>query len=139
MDIKYEYQFDMNDIDEIVRIYHGNHWNGHNQEEVITLFNTATHVVIAKREGQVIGFARAMSDGVFNAAIYDVVVDTAYQSKGVGNKIVQEMVNYLGELSYIHLIATTGNESFYEAIGFQKLKTGMAIYNNAKLKDEYTV
>lgn len=51
MDIKYEYQFDMNDIDEIVRIYHGNHWNGHNQEEVITLFNTATHVVIAKKRG----------------------------------------------------------------------------------------
>lgn len=119
MDIKYEYQFDMNDIDEIVRIYHGNHWNGHNQEEVITLFNTATHVVIAKREGQVIGFARAMSDGVFNAAIYDVVVDTAYQSKGVGNKIVQEMVNYLGNFLVFILSQQLGMNHFTKRLDFE--------------------
>ncbi|PHK48555.1 GNAT family N-acetyltransferase [Staphylococcus edaphicus] len=139
MDIKYEYQFDINDVDELIHIYHGNQWLGHNQEEVITLFNTATHVIIAKSEGKVIGFARAMSDGVFNAAIYDVMVDVAYQSRGIGYKIVHEMLAYLGELSCIHLIATTGNESFYEQLGFRKLKTGMAVYTDVKLKDEYTV
>lgn len=139
MDIKYEHQFDINDIDELIRIYHKNRWYGHHQEEVITLFNTATHVIIAKSEGKVIGFARAMSDGVFNATIYDVLVDVAYQSKGIGYQIVNEMVAYLGSLSCIQLIANTGTEPFYEQLGFRKLKTGMAIYTSSKLKDEYTV
>ncbi|NWK84284.1 GNAT family N-acetyltransferase [Staphylococcus sp. GSSP0090] len=139
MDIKYEHQFDINDVDELVRIYHKNRWYGHHQEEVITLFNTATHVVIAKSEGKVIGFARAMSDGVFNATIYDVLVDVAYQSKGIGYRIVNEMVAYLGSLSCIQLIANTETEPFYEQLGFRKLKTGMAIYMSSKLKDEYTV
>lgn len=139
MDIDYEYELDIKDVDELIQIYHDNDWTGHDQEKVITIFNTATHVIIAKYQGKVIGFARGMSDGVFNAAIYDVMVDVAYQNQGIGQEIIRNILVYLGGLSCVHLVATTGYEGFYRQLGFKNLKTGMAVYTNEKLKDEYTV
>ncbi|MCE7785588.1 GNAT family N-acetyltransferase [Staphylococcus xylosus] len=139
VDIDYEYELDIKDVDELIQIYHDNDWAGHDQEKVITIFNTATHVIIAKYQGKVIGFARAMSDGVFNAAIYDVMVDVAHQNQGIGQEIIRNILVYLGELSCVHLVATTGYEGFYRQLGFKNLKTGMAVYTNEKLKDEYTV
>nr|WP_213017848.1 GNAT family N-acetyltransferase [Staphylococcus xylosus] len=139
VNIDYEYELDIKDVDELIQIYHDNDWAGHDQEKVITIFNTATHVIIAKYQGKVIGFARAMSDGVFNAAIYDVMVDVAHQNQGIGQEIIRNILVYLGELSCVHLVATTGYEGFYRQLGFKNLKTGMAVYTNEKLKDEYTV
>ena len=138
VNINYEYGLDIKDVDELIQTYHDNGWTGHDQEKVITIFNIATHVIIAKYQGKVVGFARAMSDGVFNAAIYDVMVNIAHQKQGIGQEIIRKMLTYLGELYCVHLIATTGYESFYRQLGFKKLKTGMAIYTNEKLKDEYT-
>ncbi|RIN28114.1 GNAT family N-acetyltransferase [Staphylococcus succinus] len=139
MDIVYEYKFNINDVDEMMHVYHSNGWEGHTQEDIITIFNMSTHVIIAKQDGNVVGFARALSDDVFNAAIYDVVVDVKYQSQGIGKNIMELMIKRLGELSCIHLISMYSSEKFYESLGFRKLKTGMVMYSNKKLKTEYTV
>ncbi|WP_436860904.1 GNAT family N-acetyltransferase [Staphylococcus caeli] len=139
MDIVFDKRFNERDIEDMLQIYHNNNWLKHDRDKVVTIFSKATHVVIARNNGKVIGFVRAMSDDVFNAAIYDVVVDVPFQGKGIGKKLVSEMLEYLGDISCVHLISTTGNEPFYEQLGFKKLKTGMARYKNTKLKDEYTV
>ncbi len=78
-----------------------------------------------------------MSDGVFNAAIYDVVVHQPYQGTGIARLLLEDMIAQLREVSCIQLIATTGNEPFYAKMGFRKLKTGMAIYKNQQLAQEY--
>jgi len=139
MDIVFDKRFYERDIEDMLKIYHNNGWKKHNQDKIAAIFSKATHIVMVRNNGKVIAFARAMSDGAFNAAIYDVVVDVAYQGKGIGKKLVSEMLEYLGDLSCVHLISTTGNDPFYEQLGFKRLKTGMARYKNTKLKDEYTV
>ena len=45
------------------------------------IFLNSSHVVIVKNYDEVIALARALTDGVFNAAIYDVVVKKTYQQK----------------------------------------------------------
>ncbi|WP_158694742.1 GNAT family N-acetyltransferase, partial [Staphylococcus chromogenes] len=77
------------------------------------------------------------SDGVFNAAIYDIVVRPSYQNQGIGQRLVHQLVEVLGPLSCIHLISTLGNETFYTHCGFKKLTTGMAIYQNPELASQY--
>lgn len=86
---------------------------------------------------EIIGFARALSDGVFNATIYDVVVHKEYQNKGVARIALEELLQQLEYISCVQLIATTGNDTFYKKFGFKKLKTGMAIYQNEELAKEY--
>jgi ribosomal protein S18 acetylase RimI-like enzyme len=118
-------------------IYHSVGWTNHNEEKIKKVFQSSNVVVIAYDEDNIAGFGRALSDGVFNAAIYDVVVDEHYQNKGIGQKIIENLLAQLKDISCVHLVSTSGNEEFYKKAGFRKMKTGMARYLNPSLAEEY--
>lgn len=118
-------------------IYHSVGWKKHNEEKIKKIFTLSNIVTIAYDKDKIVGFGRAMSDGVFNAAIYDVVIEDTYQYKGIGQQIIGDLLAQLKDISCVHLVATTGNEEFYRKIGFSKMKTGMARYLNPALTEEY--
>lgn len=118
-------------------IYHSVGWENHNEEKIKKVFQSSNVVAIAYDEDNIAGFGRALSDGVFNAAIYDVVVDEHYQNKGIGQKIIENLLAQLKDISCVHLVSTSGNEEFYKKAGFRKMKTGMARYLNPSLAEEY--
>ena len=74
-----------------------------------------------------VGFGRAISDGAYQAAVYDCAVAKAYQGRGLGKLIVQTMISKLSGFNIL-LYATPGKEGFYEKQGFRKMKTGMACF-----------
>lgn len=78
---------------------------------------------------ELVGFGRAISDGAYQAAIYDCAVVEEYQGYGLGKKIVQTMLTKLSGCNII-LYASPGKEGFYEKQGFRKMKTGMAYFIN---------
>ena len=127
---------DMN-LKQMLDVYQSVGWMKHDEEIIRTVFEASTHKVFAVKEGLVIGFARALSDGIFNAAIYDVVVHKDHQGEGIARLLLEKLLDDLKDVSCIHLISTTGNMAFYERCGFQKLKTGMAIYRNVQLAADY--
>ncbi|WP_259342368.1 GNAT family N-acetyltransferase [Mammaliicoccus sciuri] len=134
----FEREFKSENIDSIKEVYESVGWLGHDKEKIENIFHNSSHVVIVKNYDEVIAIARALSDGVFNAAIYDVVVKKTYQQKGISRKMIEILLEDLKQISCIHLISTTGNEELYRKLGFKKLKTGMAIYKSIKLDSEYT-
>ncbi|WP_436895436.1 GNAT family N-acetyltransferase [Mammaliicoccus sciuri] len=134
----FEREFKSENIDSIKEVYESVGWLGHDNEKIENIFHNSSHVVIVKNYDEVIAIARALSDGVFNAAIYDVVVKKTYQQKGISRKMIEILLEDLKQISCIHLISTTGNEKLYRKLGFKKLKTGMAIYKSIKLDSEYT-
>lgn len=134
----FEREFKSENIDSIKEVYESVGWLGHDNENIENIFHNSSHVVIVKNYDEVIAIARALSDGVFNAAIYDVVVKKTYQQKGISRKMIEILLEDLKQISCIHLISTTGNEELYRKLGFKKLKTGMAIYKSIKLDSEYT-
>ena len=81
------------------------------------------------------GFGRAISDGVYQGAIYDVAVLPAYQGKGVGKTILQSILRNLPNCSLI-LYASPGKEQFYEKEAFRRMKTGMARFIQAEKMKE---
>lgn len=81
-------------------------------------------VCTAHDESQIVGFARALSDGQYYSAIYDVVVLPEYQGKNVGGAMVDALLARLPEGSVL-IYVTPGKEGFYQRFGFEKLKTGM--------------
>jgi len=89
----------------------------------------------AYHEERVIGAGRAVSDGVWRAAIYDVVVLPEYQGKGIGTQMMRRIVQE-ANVDVIMLFAAPGKEAFYGKLGFRKMKTAMAIMSNPELRRE---
>ncbi len=83
-------------------------------------------------DGKMIGFGRAISDGQYQSAIYDVVVLPEFQNQGVGKTIMNALLEKLPETSIILIFAAPGKEKFYRKFGFGNLKTGMGLFPNAE-------
>jgi GNAT superfamily N-acetyltransferase len=92
-------------------------------------FSKSHVVVFVFDDEHLIGFGRAISDGEYQAAIYDVAILPAYQRKGIGKTIIQHILDNTPGCNYI-LYAAPGKEQFYEKINFRRLKTGMALFVN---------
>lgn len=80
---------------------------------------------------RLIGFARATSDGIYRAAIWDVVIHPEYRGVGLGRKLVETVLSHpnVNRVERVYL-TTTHQQSFYQRIGFQlnESKT-MVLYN----------
>ncbi|MCA1062560.1 GNAT family N-acetyltransferase [Rossellomorea sp. AcN35-11] len=137
MKIMIQNRFDPDQVGEIKEIYHSVGWKKHSDEAIEKVFIRSDILSLAICCGKVVGVGRALTDGVFNATIYDVVVHREYQGNGIASLIMDDLLKKLQEISCVLLISTTGNEEFYKKHGLKKVKTGMARYLNSKLADEY--
>jgi ribosomal protein S18 acetylase RimI-like enzyme len=137
MDLKIHSDFSKVNLDEIKELYVSVGWLKHSEEIIKQVFEASNVLAFATVNGRIVGFARAITDGVFNAAIYDVIVHPKFQKQGIAREIMEYLLAKLSNISCIHLISTTGNEGFYKKLGLKKTKTGMAIYLNPNLASEY--
>lgn len=78
---------------------------------------------------RLVGAARAISDGVTSSAIYDVVVEPAYQNQGVGRALMQNLLSRLPKRS-VMLVSVHGKEGFYQKLGFRHLRTAYMLQEN---------
>jgi ribosomal protein S18 acetylase RimI-like enzyme len=137
VNVKILNQIEPDTLDEIKDVYHSVGWVKHSNEVISKIFHRSDVVSLAVFEGLIVGVGRGLTDGVFNATIYDVVVHRDYQRKGIASLIMKDLLEQLKDVSCILLISTTGNEDFYRKHGMKRLKTGMARYLNPALEDEY--
>ena len=92
-------------------------------------FENSYSVIFVFDDQKLIGMGRAISDGVRQAALYDIAVDSSYQGTGIGKEIVQKIMSKAPSCNYI-LYAAPGKEAFYNKMGFKKMKTAMALFSD---------
>jgi len=92
-------------------------------------FEASHTAVFIFHDGRMVGFGRAISDDVYQAAIYDVAVVPEFQGGGIGAIIVKEILTRVSGCTVL-LYAAPGKEDFYKKFGFRKMKTGMALFTN---------
>lgn len=83
--------------------------------------------------GTLIGAGRALADGIDCSYICDVAVHPEYQGLGIGKAIVSRLVELSQGHRKIILYAAPGKEPFYRKLGFKRMKTAMAIFENQAL------
>ena len=88
-------------------------------------FEASHTTVFVYHADRLIGFGRAISDGAYQAAIYDCAVLPEFQGKGIGTTIMKNILPCILHCNII-LYASPGKEGFYQKQGFRKMKTGMA-------------
>jgi N-acetylglutamate synthase-like GNAT family acetyltransferase len=84
-------------------------------------------VVLCAWDGdRLVGFGRVLTDFVYRATIWDVIVDRAYHKQGIGTELVQRILNH-PRLNNVELFwLCTRRPGFYEKLGFSsKEQTGM--------------
>jgi GNAT superfamily N-acetyltransferase len=80
--------------------------------------------LVVTEGAQTIGMGRAISDGVSDAYIQDVVVLPAHRGRGIGAEIVARLTRRCTErgLVWIGLVAEPGTTAFYERLGYRVLE-----------------
>lgn len=98
-------------------------------------FEKSYRVVFVFDDSKMVGFGRALSDGEYQGAIYDVAVLPEYQGKGIGRLIVSNITESLPQCNFI-LFASPGKEGFYEKLGFRRMLTAMALFRNEEVMEK---
>jgi len=87
-----------------------------------------TDVTISAWDGtKLVGFGRVLTDYVYRASIWDVIVDVSYQDQDIGKGLVQRILTHTS-LAQVELfwLCTRRYQGFYASLGFSdKEQTGM--------------
>lgn len=79
-------------------------------------------------DDNLIGFARAISDGKFRAYIEDVVIHNEFQNTGIGTELVSKLLNELTHIDVISLFCGEDLISFYEKNNFRYSKSQYVLH-----------
>lgn len=107
---------------ELAELFDQADWaKGRTRSDLTALLENGTSIYVAARDdkGHLIGFARALSDGRYRALLDDVVVDHTHRGQGIGQALVQALLDQLTHVDQIALITGGTAPDFYAKFGFQ--------------------
>ncbi|WP_445632334.1 Acetyltransferase [Nostoc sp. DSM 114161] len=108
---------------------------GRSIEDLSIAIANSEPVISAWDSQRLIGFARATSDGIYRATIWDVVIHPEYRNNGLGSNLVETVLSHprMRWVERVYLM-TTHQQEFYKKIGFQpNTTTTMVLHNLANL------
>ncbi len=71
--------------------------------DLAAAFRNSYAVAFARSDGELVGAARATSDGVFYASIFDVIVAPEHQGCGVGRQMLEALCGKVIELPALRI------------------------------------
>ena len=114
----------------------GAFWAQERRMEDLSIAIANSEPVVSVWDGErLIGLARATSDGIYRATIWDVVIHPEYRGAGLGQKLVETVLSHprMNRVERVYLM-TTHQQRFYERIGFEtNSSTTMVLYNLSSL------
>ena len=81
---------------------------------------------------KLIGFTRAMSDGLYRAYVEDVMIDPVYRGKKIGERMVAKLLEELGDIEIVSLFCEPERVAFYGRNGFSPSKTQVMMHRRAR-------
>lgn len=123
MALEFVSRLDEAQTQQLWRLYQGEWWSaGRCLDDVRRLLEGPNLVSAAvdKDSGQLAGFARAITDGVFKAFVFDVIVAPSCRRRGVGGQLLERLLALpqLDGVRHVELYCRPEMTPFYEEWGF---------------------
>lgn len=116
------YQLDEQHLQQLHELYQNEWWTKGRSLEATRkcISHSQIRIGILNNSGDLIGFARVLTDFTFKALIFDVIVAPAYRDQGLGDKLVSLILNHeqLREVRSFELYCLPELMPFYVRHGF---------------------
>lgn len=99
-------------------------------EDLEVVFTNSRFKCFVFDDDALVGAGRALADGLDCSYICDLAVHPNYQGAGLGRGIVSRLVELSRGHRKIILYAVPGKEPFYRKLGFRRMRTAMAIFQD---------
>jgi len=99
-------------------------------DEMRQVYGNSMFACFAFDGPRLVAAGRVMADGVSVAYLCDIVIHPDYQGQGLGSQIVERLKTLSKDHKKIILYAVPGKEAYYERLGFRRMKTAMAIFED---------
>lgn len=130
MAIEWVYSAGNVDWEELSRLYLAAPLGHREPADLRVAFSNSMFKCFAYDSGSLIAVGRALADGRDCSYICDVAVHPDYQGRGLGKAVVTTLVDFSKDHKKIILYAAPGKEPFYRKLGFKRMATAMAIFQN---------
>lgn len=119
---------------ELYAFYQKEWWTaGRTFEDVeLMLKGSDEFVVCYTITGEMAGFARILTDYVFKAFIFDVIIKSEFRGCGLGAEIVKRVIDHqaLSKVKSFELYCPDRLAPFYENLGFVKSSSSLFLYKS---------
>ncbi|MEK6572204.1 MAG: GNAT family N-acetyltransferase [Bacteroidota bacterium] len=115
---------DTKDVDweQILQLQRSAPWSKHRSlEQLKKAIDHSQLLITAWEDGKLIACARVLTDYVYRAVVFDVIVHSGFQGKGIGRELMRQVIEHpsLREVEYLFLY-TQDKEEFYRRIGWDE-------------------
>jgi ribosomal protein S18 acetylase RimI-like enzyme len=115
------------DVDAVHRLLLASGW-GHrvgDVEELGRLLSASQRAVVAVRDDEIVGFARAITDGISNGYLSMVVVAELHRRRGIGQALVERLIGAEPNITWVLRAGREGAAEFFDKLGFITSTTAM--------------
>lgn len=130
MDYDWVFSIDAVDWDELCNLYRLAPLGQKTTTDLQVCFSSSRYVCLVYDGGRLVGAGRALADGLDCSYIADVAVHPDYQRTGVGSSIVARLMELSAGHNKIVLYSAPGKEEFYRKLGFKRMRTAMAVFQD---------
>jgi predicted N-acetyltransferase YhbS len=108
------------DVPSIFQLLHEGGWNKRvKSEEFLTgLLASSQCKLVAIQGGEIVGFARGITDGLSNGYISMVVVKEDHRKSGIGRALISAVTNNSPGVTWVLRAGRPGAEQFFSKLGF---------------------